>query len=220
MSKVERIWKWRFAAAPEALWPLLADTSRLNEAVGFTRYTLTETPLADGSIERIGSSRRFGMALTWEEGVPEWVWARRYQHTRRFRSRLVRAVGAEMQFHPASGGGSDVEFRLSFDAMWPTALGLRCGGIRRFGTMLDRLFREAAGFAAAGEAQGFSVPSTPVPDAVRRRVMAQARALGERGHAVAGRLATYILDAPEVELAGMRPRAVARGWQAAPRGLI
>src|ERR1700690_2244728 len=137
MPLVERIWKWHFAASPEALWPLLVDTSRLNEAVGFARYTLTETPRTDGSIERIGSSRRFGMTLSWEEGVPEWVWARRYAHSRRFKSRLVRAITAKIWMAPAEGGGANVEFRLIFAAMWPVALALNLGGMRRFGKQID-----------------------------------------------------------------------------------
>ena len=220
MPLVERNWKWHFAAAPEALWPLLADTGRLNEAVGFARYTLSETPRSDGSIERIGTTRRFGMILAWEEGVPEWVWSRRYQHTRRFKSRFVRAVTAEIQLHPAAGGGTDVEFRLAIAAMWPVALALSCGGMRRYGKTIDRLFREAAGFAEVGVEQGFSVPHAPAPDAVRRRVMAQAEALTKRGHAVAERLAAYILEAPQVELERMRPRKLARLWGVAPRAVI
>ena len=47
--------------SPEALWPLLADTARFNEAIGLPRYTVTETPLPDGSVRRIGSARRFGI---------------------------------------------------------------------------------------------------------------------------------------------------------------
>jgi len=219
MPIVERMWKWHFAASPEALWPLLADTGRLNEAVGFTRYTLTETPRPDGSVERIGTTRRFGTTLSWEEGVPEWIWNRRYRHTRRFRSAIVRAVTAEIEFWPAADG-TDVQFRLAIAAMWPVALALSCGGMRGYGKKIDRLFREAAGFAEAGVAQGFSVPSAPVPDAVRRRVLAQAQALAERGHDVAPRLAAHILDAPETELERMQPRALARRWQAAPRAVI
>jgi class 3 adenylate cyclase len=220
MPLVRRVWKWRLAASPEALWPLLVDTSRLNEAVGFTRYTLSETPHPDGSVARIGTTRRFGMTLSWDEGVPQWVWARRYEHSRRFKSRLVRAVTTEIWMGPADGGGANVEFRLTFAAMWPVALALNLGGLRRFGKQIDRLFREAAGFAEAGLEQGFSVPRPPAPEAVRRRVMAQAQALAERGHAVAGSLATHILEAPEVELERMRPRKLARLWGVAPRAVI
>ena len=219
MPTVERSWKWHFAASPEALWPLLADTSRLNEAVGFARYTLTETPRPDGSIERVGSSRRSGLTLSWEEGVPEWVWARCYRHTRRFKSRLVRAVTAEIEFQRVDAG-ADVQFRLAIAGAWPVALALSCGGMRRYGKTIDRLFREAAGFAEAGEARGFTVDHAPVPEAVRRRVMAQAEALTKRGHAVAERLAAHILDAPQVELERMRPRKLARLWRVAPREVI
>src|SRR5579864_8561225 len=219
MPLVERIWKWQFAASPEVLWPLLADTGRLNEAVGFARYTLTETPRPDGTVERIGTSKRLGMTLTWEEDVPEWVWGRRYRHTRRFKSRLVRTVTAEIEFRRADAG-TDVQFRLAIVAAWPVALALSWGGMRGYGKTIDRLFREAAGFAEAGEARGFSVPHAPVTDAVRRRVLDQAKALTGRGHPAAERLATHLLDAPETELERMRPRKLARLWQVSPRKVI
>jgi class 3 adenylate cyclase len=219
MPIVERSWKWHFAASPEALWPLLADTGRLNEAVGLSRYTLSETPRPDGTVERIGVTRRLGMTLTWEEGVPEWVWNRRYRHTRRFKSRFVRAVTADIEFHPTTDG-TDVAFRVAISAMWPVALVLNCGGMRRYGKTIDRLFREAAGFAETGEARSFSVPSAPLPEAVRRRVAAQAKALIERGHPVAERLASHLLEAPEIELERMRPRKLARLWQVTPRAVI
>jgi class 3 adenylate cyclase len=220
MPIVERVWKWHFAASPEALWPLLADTSRLNEAFGFTRYTLSETPRPDGSIERIGTTRRFGTTLSWEEGVPEWVWTRRYQHTRRFNSKVVRAVTSEIQFHPAAGGGTNVEFRLALAAMWPVALVLSLGGMQRYGKKIDRLYREAAGLAEAGMGQGFSVPPAPPPEAVRRRVVAQGKALGARGHSAGELLAAHVIEAPEVELERMRPRKLARLWGTTPRAVI
>ena len=219
MPIVERVWKWHFAASSEALWPLLADTGRLNEAVGFTRYTLTETPRPDGTVERIGSSRRFGMTLSWEEGVPEWVWNRRYRHTRRFKSRFVHNVTAEIEFVPAADG-TDVQFCLAITAIWPVALVLSCGGMRRYGKTLDRLFRKAAGFAETGVTQGFPVPLAPVSATIRSRVAAQAQALTEGGHQFAGRLASHLLEAPETELERMRPRRLARLWGAAPRAII
>jgi len=220
MPIVERIWKWRFAASPEALWPLLADTSRLNEASGLSRYTLTETPLPDGTIERVGAARRFGMTVTWDEGVPEWVWGRFYRHTRRFRNGPIRAATAEIEFHPESDSGTAVSFRVAIAAIWPVAAILSGGGLRRYGKTVDRLFREAAGFAEAGLAQGFSVPSAPVSASVRSRVAAQAKALDAQGHSLAGRLADHLLEAPGVELERMRPRALARRWQVAPRAVI
>jgi class 3 adenylate cyclase len=220
MPAVERIWKWHFAASPEALWPLLVDTSRLNEALGFNRYTLTETAQPDGSIERIGAMRRFGRPLTWEEGVPELVAGRSYRHGRRFRSRFVRSIVTDIHMAPAAEGEAKVEFCVTFDAMWPVALALALGGLRGIHKKIDRLYREAAGFAIAGIDQGFSVPVVPPSDMVRRRVTAQAEALAARGDPLAGRLAAHLLDAPDVELERMRPRRLARRWGEPARAVI
>ena len=59
MRVIERVWEWHFAASPEALWPVLADTARFNEAVGLPRSAVSETLLPDGSVKRVGSARVF-----------------------------------------------------------------------------------------------------------------------------------------------------------------
>jgi hypothetical protein len=84
MREIARIWEWQFAASPELLWPVLADTASFNEAMGLPRYAVSETPQPDGSVRRVGSTRLFGMNLSWDEGVPEWVAPRRFTHRRQF----------------------------------------------------------------------------------------------------------------------------------------
>src|SRR5579862_2493008 len=106
MGSVTREWEWRFAASPEALWPIVADTAAIGEASGFPRYTLTETPLPDGSVERIGSARLFGTTMRWEEGVPEWVAGRLYRHERRFLSRMFRRLASQIALEPGADGGT------------------------------------------------------------------------------------------------------------------
>jgi hypothetical protein len=172
MPVVERVWEWHFAASPEALWPLVADTARIGEAAGFPRYTVTDIPQPDGSVERIGSARRFGMTMTWEEGVPEWIAGRRYSHERRFRSRLFRRLASRIELDPEPGG-TRVRYRTTIEApgrwRWRCAAA-GCGAWEK----LDRLFREAARFAEANLPQDFAARSAVAP-AVRSRVAAQAR---------------------------------------------
>ena len=51
MSDAERrSWTWHFKSPPAAIWPLLADTARFNEAAGLPRHRITEIPQADGSV--------------------------------------------------------------------------------------------------------------------------------------------------------------------------
>ncbi|HVH81657.1 MAG TPA: adenylate/guanylate cyclase domain-containing protein [Stellaceae bacterium] len=215
MPVVEREWEWHFNASPEALWPLIADTARIGEANGFPRYTVTDKPLPDGTVERIGSARRFGLTLSWEEGVPEWVAGRSYRHERRFRSRLIRRLASRILLDPEPGG-TRVRYRTTFEVCWPLALALRGGGMRHAGKILDDLFREAARFAETDLPLQITAPETVAP-AVRSRVLTQATALAARGHAVAHHLAEHLLGAPESELERMRPRALAKRWQVAPR---
>jgi class 3 adenylate cyclase len=219
MSTVEGVWEWHFAASPEALWPIIADTARIGEMAGFPRHTVSDTARPDGTVERIGSARSFGMTVSWEEGVPEWIAGRSYRHERRFRSRLVRRLANRIELEPEAGG-TRVRSRTTIDAAWPLALALRCGGMRRMGQRLDRYYREAARFAEMSLPQGFAAAATTVAPAVRSRVAARAQALAERGHTHAARLAGHLLDAPDTELERMRPRKLAARWRAEPRDVI
>jgi class 3 adenylate cyclase len=216
MAVVEREWEWHFAASPEALWPLVADTAKIGEAAGFPRYTVTDTPLPDGTVERIGSARRFGMTIAWEEGVPEWVAGRSYRHERRFRSWLIRGLKSRILLD-LEPGGTRLRYRSTFELCWPLALAMRCGGLKSTGKMLDRHFREAARFAEMNQPPDFADAAPAVSPVMRSRVAAQAKALAERGHDTALKLADHLIGAPETELERMRPRALARRWRVAPR---
>jgi class 3 adenylate cyclase len=218
MPVVEREWEWHFAASPEVLWPLVADTARIGEAAGFPRHTVTDTPRPDGTVERLGSARRFGMTITWEEGVPEWIAARNYSHERRFKSRLIRRLASRLLLDPEAGA-TRLRYRTTFEVCWPLALALRMGGMKRTGKILDKLFRDAARLAEM-DMPAEVATATPVSPATRSRVKATAKALAERGHEAALLLADHVLDAPDSELERMRPRTLARRWKVAPRAAI
>ena len=225
MRVIERVWEWRFAAPPEQLWPLLADTARFNEAMGLPRYNVSETPRPDGSVNRTGSARHFGLTLSWEEGVPEWVAPRHFAHERRLHSGPLRRVASEITIDPVEDdrgeAGSLVRYRLCLEPRFPGVRTLlRFGFLDRFGRRLDALFREAAGFAIAGSDGGLWSRPAPLAAAVRERISARAQTLAEQGYGAASRLAAHLCDAADRDLERMRPRALARQWGAEPRAII
>ncbi|MBV9554900.1 MAG: hypothetical protein JO032_19130, partial [Alphaproteobacteria bacterium] len=221
MQVVERVWEWHFAAAADDLWPLLADTARFNEAMGMPRYAVTDIPLPDGSVHRVGTSRRMGLNLTWDEGVPQWIAGRRFFHERLLHSRLIRRLATTIELDPAADGGTDVSYRLTIEASLPTAALMRLFGLKSFGQSLDKLFREAAAFAEASERdRAFAAPPAAVPQPVRQRVTAVAQGMAARGLHAAEPLAAHLLDAPESDLERMRPRTLARRWQVTSRAAI
>src|SRR5712691_10718144 len=222
---IERVWEWHFAASPERLWPLLADTARFNEAIGLPRYAVSETPLPDGGVRRTGSAKLLGVTIEWEEGVPEWVAPRRFWHERRFRSGLLRRVENEITIdpagNPAGAGASLVRYRLGLEPRhWAVALALRLGFFDRFGRRLDRLFREAADLALADREAALQLPPPTLSAAVRDRVAARARAVADQGYGAADRLAQHLLEAADSDVERMRPRALARQWGLPPRQVI
>src|SRR5438552_430895 len=189
--------------------------------MGLPRYAIEEVPQLDGSVRRTGSVHRFGLTLTWEEGVPEWVAPRRFLHERRFHAGPLRRAATEITIEPIgdSEQGADgapasrVRYRLQLDPRsWIVALGLRLGVVRRFGRVLDRLFREAAEFAIQGRDQGLWAPPVSLSKTVQRRIRTRAEAVAEQGYGAADRLAEHLLAAPNSELERMRPRALARQW--------
>jgi class 3 adenylate cyclase len=229
MSAIERVWEWRFAASPDTLWPILADTARFNEAMGLPRYAIDEVPQPDGGVRRTGTVHRFGLTLSWEEGVPEWVAPRRFAHERRFPTGLLRRVATELTIDPVDGqdggrGGepdSVVRYRLYVDTRsWALGVVLRFGNLERFGRTLDRLFREAADFAIEGRDRGLWAPRAPLSARARARIAARARTVAEKGYGAAQRLAEHLIEAADADLERMRPRALARQWGAEPREVI
>src|SRR5689334_5124074 len=100
MAQVERHWDWQFSARPAALWPALTDTVRFNEALGLPRYQVADLPQADGTVRRIATARRFGVTISWEEGVPQWIAGRQFAHQRRFQSGPLRRLATEIEIQP------------------------------------------------------------------------------------------------------------------------
>ena len=66
-----------FDKPPEAIWPFVANTARLNELSGSPRYQVEEHADAQGRIHRLASVRAGPLRLRWEEGYGEWQENRR-----------------------------------------------------------------------------------------------------------------------------------------------
>ena len=220
VRRVERVWEWHFAAAAEALWPFVADTARFNEAMGLGRYSVDETPLADGTVRRTGTARRLGLTLAWREGVPQWVAGRRFAHRREPLRGPLRAVATAIELDPERGG-TRVRYRLTIEtASAVTALLLRLFAFRHFGRKLDRLFRQAGEAAAAGRPRGYDPAPPALSAAARQRVASHLAALAELGYRDAEAIGAHILGAAESDLERMRPRSLARQWGLDPRAAI
>ena len=62
-ARTSRTWIWHLPQPPSALWPVLSDTARFNEAASGPKYQVIETPQPDGSVYRVAQAKVAGMAV-------------------------------------------------------------------------------------------------------------------------------------------------------------
>ena len=219
-----RTFYWHFDNPPEAIWPILADTVRFNEAAGFPRYDVIETLQADGKVLYEGRMKRGPWTVAWREIPANWVANRWFEHRREFRNGPLKDLTARFVLTPdMEGKGCRGDYTLT--ATPANLLGrllLKAGFFDSTAKTFAALAADADRYAAGAAATPFSFnPPQPAP-AVRAQVetlVAEIEASGH-GHGLAARLADHVLKAQEVDLAHIRPLALARDWDAAEREVI
>lgn len=214
--------EWEFAHPPEAVWPLLADTARFNEAAGLPKYAVRRDEQADGSVRFFAESRIGPFDLAWEEIPVEWVMDRWFRHERRFsRGPLARLVAtAELRPGPA---GCICRYTLEAEpAGLAGRLLLAAGFLRKSEQGLGRLVDGVREHLAGRRPVAFE-PARPPLDAARRQRLerlVQAVEASGNGHGLAGRLATLVSGGQDADVERIRPRALARRWEVPERAAI
>ncbi len=225
---VEAAWQWVLPAPPEAAWAVVADTARFNEAAGFPRYTIEETPQPDGSLRRVGRARTLGfLPLAWEEEPFEYVANRVFTNRRRLLSGPLASFGPVVEFAPEGGGDGEgggartrVTYRMRVE---PRNLLGRLAAplfLRKTHAAVDRLMREAAAFLEGNRPVPYEMKAPELAAGAKPRVEALVARLDADGHPLAARLGAYLLRAPDADLERIRPRALAASWGASAREVI
>lgn len=77
---------WQCKSTPEQLWPLVANTDRLNRAMGLPAVNYTTRADEHGKVRRYGAISLAGFEIAWEEHPFEWVEGKRMSVLREFTS--------------------------------------------------------------------------------------------------------------------------------------
>ncbi|MGD1877151.1 MAG: adenylate/guanylate cyclase domain-containing protein [Kiloniellaceae bacterium] len=218
-----RRFQYRFDNPPEAVWPLLADTVRYNEAAGLPRYDVTETLRDDGTVLYEGRAKVGPVRLAWREIPAEWVARRWFRIRREFHNGPFRDLTAHLVLTPTEAGGCTADYTLG--ATPANLLGrvlLKAGFLDKAGETFVRLAGDADRFAAGGAATPFRFAAPRIDPAIKARVAAQVAEIeaSGHGHGLARRLADHLLTAQEADLMHIRPLVLARDWQVPEREAI
>src|SRR5216683_6113918 len=208
-SLERRNWQWHIAQPPEALWPLIADTARFNEAAKLPKYQVEDILQADGRVLRLARATVGGIKVEWEERPYEWVRDRSFRQTRIFRKGPLRRFGPIVELR-REGAGTLLSYTLTGEPKGIVGtLLFRLGFLEKGGAAIGRLIKMAADFLAGARTQLFDYAPPSLPKGAAARVAAAAAQIeaGAYGHGLATRLGEHLLIAPEVDLTRMRPRS-------------
>jgi len=218
----QQSWVWNFDAPVEAVWEVLADTARFNEAARLPKHEIVETLQPDGRMLYLGRLKRGPLVIEWRERPVNWIHNRWFEHCREFRNGPLRSLCASFILEPAAGGSRGIYTVAVEPRNLLGALILAGGLLRNTGRTFGRLAQEASDFAAGRRDAAFSY-APPAPGAeTRRRVetILQAIAATPNGHGLERRLADHVMTAQEVDLWHLRPLKLAREWGVAARNVV
>ena len=217
---VRQSWVWRFDHPPEAVWPILADTARFNEAAGIPKHRITEAQQPDGSVHYLAALRFGPFRVSWRELPVEWVAERRFRHCREFLSGPFRSLCATLELSP-EGGGSRVDYTL--EAVPANLVGwliLRLGFMARTGRTFTGLADSVREHLAGARATPYVAEPPRLAAEAVGRIEAMVARIDEGSGGLGRRLADHLAAAQESDLVRIRPRALARGWGIDERGVI
>lgn len=207
--RVERLITFELTCTPEALWPFIADTSRMNRALGTAEMVFVEK---DG--KRHGSARPGGVLHEWLEVPWNWVTNQWLTCTRIYSRGFMKVMFAIHRIEPTPTG---CRLYLYFGAVPRGMLG---GAALRFGLPgLERAYRRVIPPLATQLAQlqpaALAIPPPVLGDDAERRLRAQHDALISDGldPACVEALTAWIRTGDALDLARIQIRERARVWQ-------
>ena len=94
----------KFAQPPEAIWPFLADTARLNEMTGSPPYQVADRIDPDGRTRRAATAKAGPLRLQWDERFGEWQENRWLTQERQFKNGPFRHFKVHAKLDPEGTG--------------------------------------------------------------------------------------------------------------------
>ena len=226
MLRMKSVYRYRkerhFARPPEAIWPFVADSARINEIAGMPAYKVEEQADAQGRIHRLASIKYGPIRVKWEEDFGEWQENRHLSQTRHFINGPFGRFVAAAEVYP-EGTGSRMVFSAEFECLgvlgFLAKLSGQIGreGDKRLGA-IERMIRKSE---TADQIAGASAREAAKPAGRRRlRTLIADLARDPASHGLAPKLADFLLHAPIVALRSIRPVSMARFWHAPPEDTV
>lgn len=208
-KRIERLWTFELPCAPEQIWPHIADTSRMNRALGTAEMVFVER---DG--KRYGSAKPGGVKHEWVELPWSWVANQWLTCTRIYERGFMTVMHAVHRVDPTPTG---CRVYLYFGAIPRSALG--SAAIRLGLPSLEKAYRRVLPAIAEQierlRPAAILLPAPPLDPVADQRLRAIRDRLVAEGCDVAcvDRLLDWIRTGDDIDLHRIQIRERARAWQ-------
>jgi serine/threonine protein kinase/class 3 adenylate cyclase len=221
--------RWELESSPRQLWPLVTNTDRLDRAIGFAPVTYTNRYEPGRGVRTFIEGRKAGTIEAGEEHPYEWVEPRRMSVFREYSQGPFRWLISVVELIPLSGGGTTLIHRLQLEpSSWKIRVGSRWGvgvGLRK---SLERVYRRIDATIQSQRQRGSSPAIDPfeeperIPAQRRQRLELILDRLVEQGidPAIVDQLSDYLALGPPLEVARIRPLALAERWGLVPDQVV
>ena len=112
MGEKSATWTWHFDRPPAEIWPILADTARINEAAALPKHKIAEIVQPDGSVHFYARAKIGPFDIKWKEKPVNWVSGQWLEHCRYFETGPLKSLCAYFTLE-ANGAGSVGHYRIS-----------------------------------------------------------------------------------------------------------
>ncbi len=227
-KRLEYLWHFDYDVSPPLLWPYVAETSRMNRALGMPEMHIEEHGGLNYGRIKYGMFRHEWMEEPWE-----WVAGSYWQSIRHYEHGLAK-IGRGIFYLSKLGQGRGTRLYAYYGwvprslwARWCLQLGMRSMG-RRVGRVLDSIVADIAEAhridVEQAEKDELSLPmpatlmaasaSATKGEDVEPHLSGIREALLANGLAsdVVDRLIRHVLEGDEMDLVRIQVRALARTW--------
>jgi len=207
------VFEWDLSASPEALWPYVSNTEKMNRASGLAAVRFEIETVGTEAVLS-GNQRQAGISMKWREHPYEWIEGIRHVVLRVFERGVLRWYVADVQLERLKNGGTRLRNTVKMEPrgllarlVAPFEIGFR------YRRKLERVYRRLDGLLAAGAPPEIDPldPHVAIPAVGRARVQAAADKLTAEGldERAVDSLAAVLVSASDQDVARIRPLELA-----------
>ena len=212
-------WQWDIKSAPEAIWPLAADTNRFNRDTGQPEVEL----LGNVKGTKLARMKLPIIRVEWEEEPFEWTYPYSFGIVRRYRMGPLDEMRVNVRFDPLPEGGTRVKYQSTFvtgNILAQLGIPFAIGVVAK--NRFERAFRKYDEIVSRGGSPNGMPRQHRLGAGGRNRFKSQSEAVIRQGTnpELVNRLEEFFDQADDLSIQRIRPYALADHWKTNRRAVL